>query len=86
MNDRQRENITVSDRWHPDNDRRMYCSRGRLLVLSLHDLPCHTFLSHDREVIPTTTRYANFHLLNLVAEELCTEGIEHECSVTFEKE
>lgn len=82
----QREAITVSDRWHPDNDRRMFCSIGRLLVLSVHDLPNQTFYSHEGEVIPHTTRYANFHLLNLVAEELCTEGIEHECSVTFEKE
>ena len=77
----QREAIPVSDKWHPDNDRRMYCSNGHLLVLSVHDLPNLAYHSRDGEVIPTNTKYARFHLLNLVAEELCMDGIEHECRI-----
>lgn len=77
----QREAIPVSDKWHPDNDRRIYCSNGHLLVLSVHDLPNQTYQSHDGEAIPTNTKYARFHLLNLMAEELCMDGIEHECRI-----
>jgi len=77
----QREAIPVSDKWHPDNDRRMYCSNGHLLVLSVHNLPNQTYQSLDGDVIPTDTKYARFHLLNLVAEELCMDGIEHECRI-----
>lgn len=30
--------------------------------------------------------YARFHLINLVAEELCSEGIEHQCVVVTHPE
>ena len=73
-----KEDIPLSDKWHPDKERRLYCSQGNMLVLSVADLPHQTF--HDRwgNVIPTDTKYAKFHLLNFVAEEICQEGIEHQ--------
>ena len=75
----QKEEIPINDKWHPEKERRIYCSQGRMLVLSVKDLPRQTF--HDRwdYEIPTDTKYAKFHLLNFVAEEICREGIEHEC-------
>lgn len=75
----QKEEIPINDKWHPEKERRIYCSQGRMLVLSVKDLPSQTF--HDRwgYEIPTDTKYAKFHLLNFVAEEICREGIEHEC-------
>lgn len=74
----QKEKIPISDKWHPDKERRFYCSQGNMLVLSVSDLPHQTF--HDRwgNIIHTDTKYAKFHLLNFVAEEICREGIEHE--------
>ena len=73
-----KEDIPLSDKWHPDKERRLYCSQGNMLVLSVADLPHQTF--HDRwgNIIPTNTKYAKFHLLNFVAEEICQEGIEHQ--------
>ena len=74
----QKDEIPINDKWHPDRERRLYCSQGNLLVLSVKDLPHQTF--HDRwgYKIPMDTKYAKFHLLNFVAEEICREGIEHE--------
>lgn len=77
----QKEEIPINSKWHPEKERRIYCSQGKLLVLSVHDLPHQVF--HDRwgQVIPTDSKYARFHLLNLVAAEICAEGIEHGCRV-----
>lgn len=77
----QKDEIPLSDKWHPSNERRLYCSLGRLLVLSVRDLPRHTFRDRHGDIIPAGSTYARFHLLNLVAEELCSEGIEHQCVV-----
>ena len=77
----QKDEIPLSDKWHPSNERRLYCSLGRLLVLSVRDLPRHTFRDCHGDIIPAGSTYARFHLLNLVAEELCSEGIEHQCVV-----
>ena len=73
-----KEEIPLSNRWHPDKERRLYCSQGNMLVLSVADLPHQTFHNRWGNVIPTGTQYAKFHLLNFVAEEICNEGIEHE--------
>lgn len=75
----QQEEIPISDKWHPEKERRIYCSQGQMLVLSVHDLPHQTFYDCMGQEIPMTTSYARFHLLNFVAEELCQEGIENEC-------
>ena len=77
----QQEEIPISDKWHPEKERRIYCSQGQMLVLSVHDLPHHTFYDCMGQEIPMTTSYARFHLLNFVAEELCQEGIENECGL-----
>lgn len=77
----QQEEIPVSDKWHPEKERRIYCSQGQMLVLSVHDLPHQTFYDCMGQEIPMTTSYARFHLLNFVAEELCQEGIENECGL-----
>lgn len=77
----QKEEIPVSDKWHPEKERRIYCSQGQMLVLSVHDLPHQTFYDCMGQEIPMTTSYARFHLLNFVAEELCQEGIENECGL-----
>lgn len=77
----QQEEIPVSDKWHPEKERRIYCSQGQMLVLSVHDLPHQTFHDCMGQEIPMTTSYARFHLLNFVAEELCQEGIENECGL-----
>ena len=77
----QQEEIPISDKWHPEKERRIYCSQGRMLVLSVHDLPHQTFYDCMGQEIPMTTSYARFHLLNFVAEELCQEGIENECGL-----
>lgn len=77
----QQEEIPISDKWHPEKERRIYCSQGQMLVLSVHDLPHQTFYDCMGQEIPMTTSYARFHLLNFVAEELCQEGIENECGV-----
>ncbi len=77
----QQEEIPISDKWHPEKERRIYCSQGQMLVLSVHDLPHQTFYDCMRQEIPMTTSYARFHLLNFVAEELCQEGIENECGL-----
>ena len=77
----QKDEIPLSDKWHPSNERRLYCSLGRLLGLSVRYLPRHTFRDCHGDIIPAGSTYARFHLLNLVAEELCSEGIEHQCVV-----
>lgn len=77
----QQEEIPISDKWHPEKERRIYCSQGQMLVLSVHDLPHQTFYDCMGQEIPMTTSYARFHLLNFVAEELCQEGIENECGL-----
>lgn len=77
----QQEEIPISDKWHPEKERRIYCSQGQMLVLSVHDLPHQTFYYCMGQEIPMTTSYARFHLLNFVAEELCQEGIENECGL-----
>lgn len=77
----QKEEIPISDKWHPEKERRIYCSQGQMLVLSVHDLPHQTFYDCMGQEIPMTTSYARFHLLNFVAEELCQEGIENECGL-----
>ena len=77
----QQEEIPISDKWHPEKERRIYCSQGQMLVLSVHDLPHQTFYDCIGQEIPMTTSYARFHLLNFVAEELCQEGIENECGL-----
>ena len=77
----QKEEIPVSDKWHPEKERRIYCSQGQMLVLSVHDLPHQIFYDCMGQEIPMTTSYARFHLLNFVAEELCQEGIENECGL-----
>lgn len=77
----QQEEIPISDKWHPEKERRIYCSQGQMLVLSVHDLPHQTFYDCMGQKIPMTTSYARFHLLNFVAEELCQEGIENECGL-----
>lgn len=73
----QKEELPINSKWHPDKDRRLYCSQGKMLVLAVNDLPHQVF--HDRwgEVIPTDSKYARFHLLNLVAAEICSDDIEH---------
>lgn len=73
----------VSDykKWHPEKERRLYCSCGQLLVLAVKDLPNGTFHDNSGQVIPGTTKYAQFHLLNEVAQEICQEGMEHRCSL-----
>lgn len=76
----QKEELT--DRWHPDNERRLYCSRGTLLVLAVHDMPHQVFRDHYGQIIPTDSKYVKFHLLNLVAAELCSDGIEHSCYIS----
>ena len=77
----QQEEVPISDKWHPEKERRIYCSQGQMLVLSVHDLPHQTFYDCMGQEIPMTTSYARFHLLNFVAEELCQEGIENECGL-----
>lgn len=77
----QQEEIPISDKWHPEKERRIYCAQGQMLVLSVHDLPHQTFYDCMGQEIPMTTSYARFHLLNFVAEELCQEGIENECGL-----
>lgn len=77
----QQEEIPISDKWHPEKERRIYCSQGQMLVLSVHDLPHQTIYDCMGQEIPMTTSYARFHLLNFVAEELCQEGIENECGL-----
>lgn len=77
----QQEEIPISDKWHPEKERRIYCSQGQMLVLSVIDLPHQTFYDCMGQEIPMTTSYARFHLLNFVAEELCQEGIENECGL-----
>lgn len=77
----QQEEIPISDKWHPEKERRIYCSQGQMLVLSVHDLPHQTFYDCMGQEIPMTTSYARFHLINFVAEELCQEGIENECGL-----
>ena len=77
----QQEEIPISDKWHPEKERRIYCSQGQMLVLSVNDLPHQTFYDCMGQEIPMTTSYARFHLLNFVAEELCQEGIENECGL-----
>lgn len=77
----QQEEIPISDKWHPEKERRIYCLQGQMLVLSVHDLPHQTFYDCMGQEIPMTTSYARFHLLNFVAEELCQEGIENECGL-----
>ncbi len=77
----KQEEIPISDKWHPEKERRIYCSQGQMLVLSVHDLPHQTFYDCMGQEIPMTTSYARFHLLNFVAEELCQEGIENECGL-----
>lgn len=77
----QQEEIPISDKWHPEKERRIYCSQGQMLVLSVHDLPHQTFYDCMGQEIPMNTSYARFHLLNFVAEELCQEGIENECGL-----
>ena len=77
----QQKEIPISDKWHPEKERRIYCSQGQMLVLSVHDLPHQTFYDCMGQEIPMTTSYARFHLLNFVAEELCQEGIENECGL-----
>lgn len=77
----QQEEIPISDKWHPEKERRIYCSQGQMLVLSVHDLPHQTFYDCMGQEIPMTTSYARFHFLNFVAEELCQEGIENECGL-----
>ena len=79
----QQEEIPISDKWHPEKERRIYCSQGQMLVLSVHDLPHQTFYDCMGQEIPMTTSYARFHLLNFVAEELCQEGIENECGLSI---
>lgn len=81
----QQEEIPISDKWHPEKERRIYCSQGQMLVLSVHDLPHQTFYDCMGQEIPMTTSYARFHLLNFVAEELCQEGIEDECGLCIWK-
>ena len=39
----QKEEIPISDKWHPEKERRIYCSQGQMLVLSIYDLPHQTF-------------------------------------------
>lgn len=79
----QKDEIPLSDKWHPSKERRIYCSQGRMLVLSVRDLPQQTFRDRYGNVIPSDSSYVRFHLLNLVAEELCSEGIEHQCVVRY---
>lgn len=77
----QQEEIPISDKWHPEKERHIYCSQGQMLVLSVHNLPHQTFYDCMGQEIPMTTSYARFHLLNFIAEELCQEGIENECGL-----
>ena len=79
----QKDEIPLSDKWHPSKERRIYCSQGRMLVLSVRDLPQQTFRDRYGNVIPSDSSYVRFHLLNLVAEELCSDGIEHQCVVRY---
>ena len=79
----QKDEIPLSDKWHPSKERRIYCSQGCMLVLSVRDLPQQTFRDRYGNVIPSDSSYVRFHLLNLVAEELCSDGIEHQCVVRY---
>ena len=76
----QRE-LPLNDKWHPDKERRLYCEQGQLLVLAAHDLPDEEFRDRQGNVIPSDTRYSQFHNLNAIAAELCQEGIEHGCKI-----
>ena len=76
----QRE-LPLDDKWHPDKERRLYCQQGQLLVLAAHDLPDEEFRDWQGNVIPSDTRYSQFHNLNAIAAELCQEGIEHGCKI-----
>ena len=76
----QRE-LPLNDKWHPDKERRLYCQQGQLLVLAAHDLPDEEYRDWQGNVIPSNTRYSQFHRLNAIAAELCQEGIEHGCKI-----
>lgn len=76
----QRE-LPLDDKWHPDKERRLYCQHGQLLVLAAHDLPEHEYRDRQGSVIPSDTRYSQFHNLNAIAAELCQEGVEHGCKI-----
>lgn len=76
----QRE-LPLDDKWHPDKERRLYCQRGQLLVLAAHDLPEYEYRDRQGNVIPSDTRYSQFHNLNAIAAELCQEGVEHNCKI-----
>lgn len=80
-----RQVTPFDDRWHPEKERRIYCSNGQMLILSIHEMPQETFYDKHGRVIPADTKYARFHILNIIAKELCTDGIEHECRVNLIK-
>lgn len=69
----------ISDKWHPEKQRRIYCSQGQMLVLAVNDLPRQQFYDSWGQPIPMDTQYVRFHLLNYVAAEICAEGIEYMC-------
>ena len=77
--------IPFNDKWHPDKERRLYCQRGTLLVIAAHDIPNNEFYDSHGLIIPNHTLYSQFHNLNAIAEELCCEGIEHECRISHIK-
>lgn len=70
-----------SKKWHPEKERRLYCSRGQMLVLAVADMPDNELRNWHGDIIPSSTKYAQFHLLNEVAREICAEGTEHRCSI-----
>lgn len=73
--------IPLNNKWHPEKEKRLYCQRGQLLVLAAHDVPEQEYRNHQGDIIPSATKYAQFHSLNAIAEDLCKAGIEHECKV-----
>ena len=76
----QRE-LPLDDKWHPEKERRLYCEQGQLLVLAAHDLPNEEYRDRQGNIIPSDTRFSQFHNLNAIAAELCQEGVEHGCKI-----
>ena len=68
----QKEPITKS--WHPEKRRHQLCEMGQLLILS----PWQLSDMADVNGVPADTDYSQFHNMNTLAAQLCTNTIRHD--------
>ena len=64
----------IREGWNPEMRRHQLCEMGQLLILS----PWHLSEMGDVDNVPAETDYSQFHNMNALAKDICTNSIRHD--------